>query len=140
MQDAELARDALRVRARTVRKDQAPARQRLDGLRQLGMLGHDREVDVVHIVEEGLRAHLVHLHKATERRAELAVVALLQMARVRERHAEEVGDELAHLLVDLGEEIALRRIERVVEVEDPGLRRIEARTDGGLPRSSRPPP
>ncbi len=35
-------------------------------------------------------------------------------------------DELAHALVDLGEQIAVGRVERVVEIEHPGLDMIEA--------------
>jgi hypothetical protein len=67
-----------------------------------------------------------HLHEAAERGAELAVVGFLQVARVDEGHAEKAGDELTHLLVDLGEQVAVGRIERVVQVEDPHARRFEA--------------
>ncbi len=78
------------------------------------------------------RVHACALHEAGERRAELAVVGFLQMARVVERHAEKAGDELAHALVDLGEQVALGRVERVVEIEDPRLRCD--RSHGAMPR------
>jgi hypothetical protein len=48
------------------------------------------------------------------------------VAGVLERHAEKAGDELAHALVDLGEQVALGGVERVVEIEDPNLRALEA--------------
>ena len=91
----------------------------------------------MHVVEEWLRVHLVDLHHAGERGAELPVVALLQMPRVGVRHAQEAGDELAHAMIDLGEQVALGGIERVVEVEDPDVGGIEAARDLGsmpLPR------
>jgi hypothetical protein len=48
------------------------------------------------------------------------------MARMGVGHAQEPGDELAHAVIDLGEQIALGRVERVVEIEDPDPGRIEA--------------
>ena len=96
-------------------------------------LGNHRQVEVVHVVEERLGVHLVHLHQARQRRAELAIVGLLQMPRVLEGHAEIAGDELAHALVDLGEQIAVGGIERVVEIEDPHLRALEAAAAARFP-------
>ena len=66
------------------------------------------------------------LHQAGQRGAELAVVGFLQVPRVFEGHAEIAGDELAHPPVDLAEEVAVGGIERVVEIEDPRLRPLEA--------------
>src|SRR5215831_10955044 len=90
------------------------------------MLAHGRQIDVVHIVEERLRVHAVHLHEAAQRGAELAIVGLLQVARVCKGHAQQAGDELAHALIDLQEEIAVGGIERVVKVEHPHLRALES--------------
>ena len=120
VQHAELFGDALGVAARAVGEDELAAGQACDRGGQLGRFGHGRQIDVVHVVEEGLRVELVDLHQPRQRGAELAVVALLQVARLREGYAEIVGDELAHAPVDFGEEVARRRVERVVEIEDPG--------------------
>ena len=125
LEDAELAGHPLGVRARAVGEDELAARQPIDRRCQLGVLLDHRQIEVVHVVEEGFRIHAVHLHQAGQRGAELAIVGLLQVAGVDERHAEEAGDELAHLLVDLGEQVALGGIERVVEIEDPHARRVE---------------
>ena len=98
----------------------------VDGCCQLGVLGNHRQIDIVHVVEKRLGVHLVDLHQARQRGAELPVVGLLQVPRILEGHAEIAGDELAHPLVDLAEEIAVGGIERVVEIEDPSLRALEA--------------
>src|SRR5215510_15277327 len=60
-------------------------------------------------------------HQAGERGAVLVVIELAHALRLFQRNAEARGDEIAHARVDLGEEIALGGIKRVVEVEDPGL-------------------
>jgi hypothetical protein len=112
-------------RREPVGKDQLATRQPLDGGGQLGGLGHAGEVDVVHVVEERLGVHAMHLHQAGQSGAELAVVGLLQVPRVVVGHAEIAGDEFAHAPVDLREQVALGGIERVVEVEDPHLRALE---------------
>src|SRR3972149_4865374 len=51
--------------------------------------------------------------------AVLVVIGLAQSLRVFERDAEAVGDELAHAPVDLGEQIAIGRVERGVGGEHP---------------------
>ena len=112
--------------ARPIGEDELAPGQFVDGGGQLGMLPHHGEIEVVHVIEKGLRVHPMHLHQAAKGGAELAVVGFLQMPRVHEWHAEEAGDELTHLLVDLGEQVAVGRIERVVEIEDPHPRRLEA--------------
>ena len=71
--------------------------------------------------EELARIELVHGHQPRERRAELPVVGLLQMPRVDVGNAEIMRDELAHAVVHLCEQVAFRRIERVVEIEDPDI-------------------
>ena len=120
MQHAELVRHALGVAARAVGEDERAAGQRGDRRRQLGRLAARRK-DRCRARSRGTAcgSHFVHLHQARQRRAELAVVGLLQMPRVLEGHAEVLGDEVAHALVDLGEEVAVGGIERVVEIEDP---------------------
>ena len=49
----------------------------------------------------------------------LVVVALLQSPRLVRLQLQQFGDEGAHVLVDLREQIDVMRVERVVEVEDP---------------------
>src|SRR5262249_6386155 len=56
---------------------------------------------------------------------ELPVIGFLQVPRVFERDTEKAGDEFAHALVDLTEQVALDGIERVVEIEDPHARVVE---------------
>src|SRR5262249_24574568 len=68
-----------------------------------------------------------------ERCAELAVIGLLQVTRVLKRHAQVARDELPHAPIDLEEELAGRRIERVIEVEDPDVGRSKP-----APRAKRP--
>ena len=63
------------------------------------------------------------------------------MARILEGNAEEACDELAHALVDLGEQVAFGGIERVVEVEHPGVDMRKAAVRHGIAkRSVLPPP
>ena len=54
------------------------------------------------------------------------VIGLAAALRLVASDAEALGDELAHALVDLGEQVAVGRIEGVVEIEDPGLDMVEA--------------
>ncbi len=56
----------------------------------------------------------------------LVVIGLAQGLRFVEAEPELFGDELPHATVDLGEQIAVGRVEGVVEVEHPGLDMIEA--------------
>ena len=105
MQDAELSATRSAWRREPLVKISAAGQRAMCGASS-GARVTAREVDVVHVVQERLRVELVHLHEAGQRRPELAVVALLQIARVLERHVEMSGDEFAHALVDLGEEVA----------------------------------
>ena len=84
------------------------------------------EIDVVHELQERVRVDLVQLDEAGQRRAVVVVVALLQVAGMLQRQIEVLGDEGAHALVDLGEQVAGRRVERVVEIEHPHAGIVEA--------------
>ena len=66
-------------------------------------------------------------HTARERGAAVvsaliivAIVAALTTS-LFQRQTEMIGDELADAPVDLREEVAVRRVERVVEIEHPAL-------------------
>ena len=127
MVDLQTLRDVLGVAARAVGEDVALAgqgRERGDKVRRAIQWS---KIDVVHIVEEGLRRQVVHLHQAAERGAMFGVVALLDDLRLDGRNAEQIGDERRHALIDLGEQIAGGGIERVVEIEHP---RIDMREVG----------
>src|SRR5215831_9338664 len=125
MKHAEFARHPFGMAARAVRKDKLAARQRVDGGRELGVLAHWRQIDVVYVIEERLRVHAMHMHEAAQGGAELPIVCLLQVARVSKGYAQEAGDELAHALIDLQEQVAVGGIEGVVEVEHPHGRSLE---------------
>src|SRR5215510_16138768 len=85
------------------------------------MLGKPGQVEIMHIIEKRLRIHAMHLHQATQRGAELPIIGLLQVPRVFDRNAKKARNEFAHAPVDLSEQVAFDRIERVVEIEDPHL-------------------
>jgi hypothetical protein len=60
-------------------------------------------------------------HHAAHRGAVAAVIILLNPARFLRRNLEPAAYELADPLVDLLPQVDVMRIERVVEVEDPGV-------------------
>src|SRR6185295_21086 len=119
MQDSEFARDALGMPARSVGEDQLASGQTLNARRQFRVRGKPGKVKIVDVVEKQLGVHVMHLHQTTQGGAELPIVSLLQVPRILEGNAEKAGNEFAHALVDLTEQIALDRIERVIEIEDP---------------------
>jgi len=61
------------------------------------------QVDVVDVFQERVRVDLMQLDQAGERRSVVMIVALLQIAGVFERNVEQLGDEGAHAVIDLGE-------------------------------------
>ena len=63
--------------------------------------------------------HAMVQHEAAERCAIGAEILLLEGPRFLLGDPEMPGDELAHALVDLGEQIDVGRIERIVEIKDP---------------------
>ena len=73
----------------------------------------------MHEVEEGVRIHAVMGHQPAQARAMLAEITLLQIARRRLLQPQQLFDEKPDSAIDLREEIAARRVERVVEIEDP---------------------
>ncbi len=114
IEHADLAGHALGMAAGAVREDQAAALQLLDRRPQPDVGLDDAEIDVVDVVEEGLRLDPMDAHQTVERRAELLVVGLAQVLGLLEGHAQQPRDELAHAAVDLDEEPALGRVKRVV--------------------------
>ena len=88
---------------------------------------HPCHVDRVDEFEKVGRVDPVHGHQAQERGAVIAEVRLLHPAGLRLLDAKQRGNEQAHPPVHLIEEVAGGRIERVVEIEDPGFRPPEGR-------------
>jgi hypothetical protein len=75
----------------------------------------------VHVVEVVLGVDTVQGHHPAHRGTVVVPVLLLHAARFLGVDLEEVGDVAPDSHVDLGEEVAARRIERVVEVEQPDV-------------------
>ena len=74
-----------------------------------------------------VRVHAVLGHQPAHRGAVALVIVLLHPERLVLADLEEVRDEGADAVVDLLPEIEVMRIERVVEIEHPGLDMGEAR-------------
>ena len=81
----------------------------------------------MYVIEEVRRVDAVQGHHAAHRGAVLAPVLFLHAPRLLGIDLQQVGDVAADAHVDLGEQVATRRIERVVEVEQPDV--------GIMPRS-----
>ena len=113
--------DALGMRHVACGEDDLAAGKRLER-RLERRVGLDRRVvDVVHVIEEMRGIDAVQGHHAAHRSAVLAPVLFLHAARLLGVDLEQVGDVAADAHVDLGEQVATRRIERVVEVEQPDV-------------------
>ena len=78
-------------------------------------------VDLVHEVEEVVGLHPMHGHQAAHRSSVALVIVLLQVEGLLMRDLEEARDVVADALVHLLPEVEVVRIERVVEIEHPGL-------------------
>ena len=119
--NAQMIQQPLGMALRAVSMDDLAAgqfRQRLDENR-VGR--HADEVDLMYVSEEIFRVDPVDRHQAAHRRSVLAEIGLLHQQRRFGRQVQPVSDEGRHACVDLVEEPARRGVERVVEIEDPGL-------------------
>src|SRR5258707_9713994 len=72
-------------------------------------------------VEEGAGRDAVMVHQPAQGRAVPAEIVLLQPLGLRRVDLQQVADEGADALVDLVEQVARGRVERVVEIEDPAV-------------------
>jgi len=79
------------------------------------------KVDIVHIGEIAMRVEPVMMHQPGKRRAEFEEVFFLNAVRFNPVDVEHLGDKAAHACVDLIEQMLARRIEAIVEIEDPGF-------------------
>ena len=119
MRQAHLLDDALGMAAGPVGVDEPAPGKRRDGGAQVRQVRQRREVDLVDVVQELSGIEAVLDHQSGECRAIGRVIMLLELAGLHAFEAGEARDEIGHPGVDLGEEIALGRIKRIVEVEHP---------------------
>ncbi len=85
------------------------------------------ERDVVDVDQKSLGVDAVVPHQPRHRRAMVVEILLLHAPRLDRVDIEQPHDEGAHALVDQVEQLRRRRIERVVEIEDPAVDMVEAR-------------
>ena len=104
-----------------VGENQLAPRQPGDRLDQYRRRGDDRDVDVMDVAEKFVRIDPVLGHQAAQRRAVRMEESLLDPVRRGRIEPQQPRHERPHPHVDLGEQVGLRRIQRVVEVEDPGV-------------------
>ena len=123
--DAEPAQHGIGMMARAVGEYEFAARQLGDGRAQRGIGLERRMIDLMHDFKKLVRLEPVLLHQAAHRRAVAAIVVLLQPERLVMGDFEKVYDVIADAYVDLLPEIEMMRIERVVEVEHPGVDMVE---------------
>src|SRR3546814_15827249 len=81
-------------------------------------------------IQKVVRRDFVVRHQPRKRGAVRVEVILLYAPRLHPVAVQKIGDEPAHALVDLREDIGVGRIERVFEVEYPRIHMVE-RTRGG---------
>ena len=78
-------------------------------------------IDLVHIGEIVVGVHAVLGHHAAHGGAVAAVIVLLDPARFVGGYLEPGADEFADPRIDLLPQIDVMRIQRVVEIEHPGV-------------------
>ena len=99
-----------------------------------------RMIDGVDIFEIIVRIEAVLGHQAAHRRAVAQVIVLLHQERLVMRDLEEFGDIIANAVVDLLPQHVMR-VERVVEIEHPGVdmaepARLALQNHGSLNRTT----
>ena len=89
-------------------------------------IGFERRIiDLVDVIEKIVGLHAVLDHHPAQGGAVALVIILLQLERLVMGDLEEARDVIADARVDLLPEIDVMRVERVVEIEHPGLDRVE---------------
>ncbi len=149
--EAAMGNHLPRIIRRAVGIDNPTARKRRDPLSQIGIGGQNREVDLVHIMQIRAGINPVIVHEPRQRRPMLAPVFQTQPVRLCLINPKCLHHISRHLDVDLIEERHLRRVKRVVEVEDPRVHmckeggrhgsrcRRQVRPEQGLPWIGPPP-
>ena len=128
--DVEAAHHRVGMGARAVGEDQLAARQSLDRGAERRVRLQRRVVDLVHVVEEIVRLHPVLGHHPAHRGAVALVIILLLAEGFVVADLEEIRDVVADALIDLLPQVHVMRIERVVEIEHPGLDMAEGARGG----------
>jgi hypothetical protein len=118
---AQAGQHAAGIRRIAVGEDQLAAGQRRHRAHQPPILGNRVHLDIVDEIEEFVRIDAVGSHQPRQGRAMLPEIALLNRPRLDRIDAEKPFDERRHPLVDQPEQVRRRRVERVVEIEDPGI-------------------
>jgi hypothetical protein len=119
VEDAKLCRRALGMAAIAIGEDEFAARQCPD-LRAEGRVRRKmRVVDIVHLLQKIVRVDAVPDHQPVQRRAVVAIKLFLQRARLIARQFKQFRHIGRHAHVDLGEQVRVMRVKRIVEVEHP---------------------
>jgi hypothetical protein len=105
---------------RITASDQLAAGQPFERVPKCGVRLERRMVDLVDEVEKIVGLHAVLGHQPAHRGAVAPVIVLLQPERLVVADIQKPRDVVADAPVDLLPEIEVMRIERVVEIEDPG--------------------
>ena len=108
-------------------EDELAPRQRGDRFDQFGMSQNGGIVDGVNVGQIVLGIDSEGLHQTVQRRAVVAVIGFLHLPRRVEIEPCDAHHILGDQRIDLGEQIAFTRIERVVEIENPIGNVIETR-------------
>ena len=127
MPDAQACQYTLGMGDRAVCEHQLAPGQSRKLRTKRGILGNDAHIKVMHMGKKILGRHIVQLHETRQRCSMLAEIVLLKAIGLVSIDAQEIADEPAHAHVHLREEIAGRRIERVVEIENPLADMLEIR-------------
>src|SRR5262245_56233143 len=122
------------VAARAVGQDQLAPRQALDRRAQCRVRRERRMIDLMHKIEEVVGLHPVLGHQAAHRGAVSLVVVLLHPERLLAGDLEEIRDVIADAFVHLLPEIEVMGVERIVEVEHPGVDPVEGAWRGAARR------
>ncbi len=119
--DAEPRQNLVGMVGRAVGQDQLAPGQFCDRQAHRRVRLQRRMIDLVHISEIVVGVHAMFGHHAAHGGAVAAVVVLLDPARFRRGYLEPGADELADPHIDLLPQIDVMRIQRVVEIEHPGV-------------------
>ena len=129
IQHAQLFRHPLGMARRAVGEDEFAALKPLDGFGKLRRVLNRRQVYIVHVGQEPLGLDAMLGHQPGKRGPVLVIKLLLHLEGGRRIEPEQLLNVSGHAPVDLGEQIALGGIERVVEIEDPKPRVPESLGD-----------
>src|SRR5579863_1918647 len=105
--------------ARSVGEDEFPPRQFPDLVRKQGVRLQARAVDVVNKFQKALSQRAMLLREPAERRAVTRIIVLVEGAGRQAVDAEKLDQKKGDPLVDARPNSAVRRVQGIVEVEDP---------------------